>query len=273
MKMKCIICGNSVDFYFNKKWEYPFKEFLEEADFYKCQNCGFTFSKTVFEMEISKWEKLNVDFHNYIENPQNKKEGNQPPYLEQAAMINLLIKNHIIDSKSILDYAGGLGTLATILHKYYDISLPIYDPYIKSKGNNNSLYIEGNELSAQKVIINSAYLEHIRKRQDIEQLNRLVSDDGMLIMHTVVCENIPKDPDWFYIHPPVHSSLHTNKSMNLLMQQLGYISSIYSAKAKSWVLFKKEPAGLLNKIDIINKELQENYFYYKKGFVDYWKGF
>lgn len=271
--MECIICKNMTFFYFNKRWELPFKEFLEEADYYKCSVCGFTFSKTLFEMETSQWIELNSKFHNYIEDPNNQKEGNQPPYFEQAALINLLSKNDIIDKESMLDYGGGLGTLATILKKYYNLNISIYDPYIKDTDNKEIKYLQKEEVTKRKVIFNSAFFEHIRTRKDIEEVDNLVSESGALMLHTVVCENIPKDPDWFYIHPPVHSALHTNKSMNILMKQLGYVSSIYSPKAKTWVLFKKEPTGLINKIDLINKELQEEHLFYKKGFVDFWKGF
>jgi len=91
-----------------------------------------------------------------------------------------------------------------------------------------------------------------------------------MIIHTVICENIPKNPDWFYIEPPVHATFHTNKSMGILMEQWGYKASIYCLSAKSWVLFK-ESKGVEEKVCNINKELQTQYLVYKDGFVDYWK--
>jgi len=271
--MKCIICNSETSFYFNKKWELPFKKFLEEADFYKCPKCGFTFSKTVFDMDSTTWQTLNFNFHSYIEDLANPKQGNQPPYLEQALMLKLLIKNQIIDSKSIIDYGGGMGSMSKVLKKYFEVELPIYDPYIQSAESNGIIYLEKENIGKKKVVFNSALFEHITKRDDIEQINRNVADDGVLIIHTVICERIPKDPNWFYIVPPVHSALHTNKSMSILMKQFGYISSLYCPSSKCWVLFKKEPAELSKKIALINKELQKDYLYYKKRFVDYWKGF
>jgi hypothetical protein len=60
------------------------------------------------------------------------------------------------------------------------------------------------------------------------------------------------------------------------MEQWGYAASIYSPQAKSWFLFKAD-CGQLNKLEEmvgkINREIQTKYFYYKPGFVDYWKGF
>jgi hypothetical protein len=271
--MKCIICDGETSFFLKKQWEKPFKVFLKEADFYKCNNCGFTFSKTLFEMDFTKWEELNNHFHTYIENPDNLKLVNQPPYLEQASMLNLLIKNNIIDSKSMIDFGSGMGTLAIILKKYFDVKMPLYDPFIQSSEERGLLYLNKEEIKNKKVVFNSALFEHIISREDIEQINNCVSDDGVLIIHTVICENIPKDPKWFYIEPPVHSALHTNRSMIILMSQLGYISSLYCPTAKCWILFRQESSALSDKIELINKELQRDYFYFKNGFVDYWKGF
>lgn len=269
--MKCIICNGHTAFYFKKKWELPFKVFLDEAEFYKCDNCGFTYSKTLFEMEQSKWELLNQQFHTHIENPQNLKQGNQPPYIEQATMLNLLKINKIIDTKSIIDYGGGLGTIEKILQKYFNMNMPIHDPFMQNNMEQDLIYL--NESGIYKTVYCSALFEHIIKRDTIETINNFVADDGVLILHTVICENIPKDPNWFYINPPVHSALHTNKSMSILMEQLNYVSSLYCPTSKCWVLYKKEPSDLLKGVSQINAELQNDYIYYKKGFVDYWKGF
>ncbi len=80
---------------------------------------------------------------------------------------------------------------------------------MKDTTNNQIQYVKESELKPVKVLINSAMFEHIRNREHLEHVNSLVSDEGVLILHTIVCENIPKDPDWFYIMPPLHSALHT----------------------------------------------------------------
>ena len=92
-----------------------------------------------------------------------------------------------------------------------------------------------------------------------------------MIINTVICENIPQNENWFYMDPPVHCAFHTNKSMSILMLQWNYEASIYCPSAKSWVLIKKAKSNIKEKIESINKELQTEYFIYKKGFVDYWK--
>jgi hypothetical protein len=61
--------------------------------------------------------------------------------------------------------------------------------------------------------------------------------------------------------------------MKILMEQLGYTSSLYCPTAKCWILFRKDPVEKLEKIKLINRELQKDYLLYKNSFVDYWKGF
>jgi len=277
--INCLICNSKMEYYFSKTYvEKPYSDFMQEigkVDYYKCQNCGFVISKTHVEMENQQWERIN-DIHHYSEKEirNNLESGkneqtHQPPYLQQASMINLLQYNGILSKENILDFAGGYGTLQNILEKYYNIDSLIYDPFVNLSGKK---YVKRDELRKYKTVLNSAMFEHIRSRKDLDNINHLVDENGSLIIHTVICENIPKDSNWFYINP-VHCAFHTNKSMDILMDQWGYISSIYCPTSKCWVLFKKEPDVIIEKIVKINVELQEPYLYYKKGFVDYWKGF
>lgn len=248
-------------------------EDIGEVIYYRCTNCGFTISKTHCELDNYKWEKLNSDFHHFIEREyvRVQMQSHQPPYLQQALMIAVLSSNGIINSKNMLDYAGGYGTLSNILKKYFNINLPIYDPYIHQ--NDTNLYITKDLLKKYKVVINSAMFEHITTRTILDEINNCVEEDGCLIIHTVICENIPKDPNWFYLKPPVHCAFHTNKSMEILMQQWNYQASVYCPTSKCWVLFKKRRSDIQKKINAINQAFQNDYFYYKDGFVDYWKGF
>lgn len=61
-----------------------------------------------------------------------------------------------------------------------------------------------------------------------------------MILYTLVYKRIPADQNWSYFEPPVKCYFHTNKSMSILMDQWGYISSIYFSVAKIWIFFKKE---------------------------------
>lgn len=142
------------------------------------------------------------------------------------------------------------------------------------KNDNQVKYINKENLTKYSIVINSAMFEHITKRTHLEHINSLVKDDGILIIHTLVRENIPKNPNWFYILP-VHCSFHTNSSMQILMEEWGYSESIYNPISKCWILFKKNNVNCVNKtlsvfVDSTNQLLQQEYFFHKNGFMDYW---
>jgi len=272
--MKCVVCNSKMGYYFSKTYDKePFKTMMNdigEVEYYKCPNCSLTMSKTHKYLDHSKWEKLNYDFHHYLEN--NKTDINQPPYLEQALLISILSKNGIIDSNKMLDYAGGYGSLSKLLKKYFGIELPVYDPYVQN--DDFVEYISQKDLTSYSTVINSALFEHIVDRESFDNINSLVSEfNGAMMIHTRISEDIDVNPNWFYLEPPVHTTFHTNKSMEILMKQWGYKSSIYCLAARSWILLKNDDKEIERKINNINQELQTEYLVYKKLFVDYWKGF
>jgi len=268
--MKCLICGSDTSYYFSKAYtEQPYKEMMEDigkVNYYRCENCGFVLSKTHSQLEKEQWEQLNKSFHNYYESIKTNKLIHQPPYIEQALMISILSKHNIIDINSIIDYAAGYGTLSNILLDYFNIKLPIYDKYVTQ--NKDNRYID--KLGKYNTVINSAMFEHILNKKDLDEVNNLVKDDGCLVVHTVVCENIPKDNSWFYLESPVHTAFHTNKSMSILMKQWNYESSIYCPDSKCWILFRKNSNDIKEKVEQINKQFQTEYLIFKKGFLDYW---
>ena len=268
--MNCLICNNEKKYYFSKTYKNShYKHLMSEIDivkYYKCEYCGFVVSKTHQELTSEKWNKLNHDFHHYIEN--NKTTGNQPPYIEQALMLKLLSENKLIDIDEWIDYGAGYGTLSKLTDKYFNLNLPYYDKYIKSDDTQSEM-AKINE-QGYKTVISSAIFEHILSRKDLDNINKLVKSDGCLIVHTVVVEKGPKNDNWFYLEPPVHTAFHTNKSMSILMEQWGYKQSIYSPKSKCWVLFKENNSKIKKITNKINEELQTRWFYYKEGFMNYW---
>jgi len=275
----CLICSSKTNYYFSKNYATypgsPFKEILN-VDYYKCEECGFVLSQTHAKMSENDWTQLNTSWHHHFEkNPESNTTHNQPPYADQALALKLLSKNGIININDTLDYAAGYGSMAKVLKKYFNINISIYDKYVQDI-ESDLTYVQDRELKKYKLVVNSAMFEHVLERKHLDAVNDLVDSDGTLMLHTVVCEKVPADPNWFYITPIVHTAFHTNKSMEILMKQWGYAASIYSPQAKSWFLFKKD-SPLINDfehiVEAINRELQTKYFHYKNGFVDYWKGF
>ena len=164
------------------------------------------------------------------------------------------------------------GQIFSIRGQIFSIySTLIYTDYIYD--GDSDKYILNNYLGKYDTLINSALFEHLTTRESFDEINDCVADTGCMIIHTRICGNIPNDANWFYLKPPVHCAFHTNKSMEILMGQWGYKSSIYCPSSRSWILFKKEFGDYKKKIDLINSELQSKYLFYKEGFVDYWKTF
>ena len=275
---RCVVCDSPARYFFSKDYAtYPGSPFPEtlKVDYWKCENCGFVISKTHQEMSSQAWTALNISWHHHFEGDVQSRTTNQPPYANQALALSLLAANGIVDAHDALDYAAGYGTFAKVLKKYFGVEPKIYDRYVQNN-DPQVRYASDADLKPFKLVINSAMFEHVLQRDALDEVNHLVAGDGVLMLHTVVCENVPKDPNWFYLLPMVHTAFHTNKSMDILMKQWGYAASIYSPQAKSWFLFKKNHGqlqALAQMVCDINAELQTEFFLHKDGFVDYWKGF
>lgn len=274
----CLICGTPTQYDFSKTYaNYPGSPFPEPltVDYCRCGHCGFVLSRTHQAMSAETWSALNTSWHHHYENHRDNKVSNAPPYAEQALALQMLARNGVLDLDDSLDYAAGYGTLSKFLSKYFDARLRIFDRYVRD-GSSGSVHVAESQLGRYGLVINSAMFEHVLDRAALDEVNNLVADDGVLMLHTVVCERIPRDPNWFYLAPMVHTAFHTNRSMALLMAQWGYAASVYSPLAKSWWLFRAgHPAleRIEDIVDTVNTELRMKYFLYKPGFVDYWTGF
>jgi len=275
MTISCLVCNSLANYFFDKKYNpYPGCNFVNSlyVRYYKCKTCGFTFSQTHQEMEKSDWIELNNSWHHAFESGLFGSDINQPPYANMAMATKILSVAGLINMSNSIDYAAGYGSFAKILKKYFNENIYKYDPYIT--GDKDEFYIETENLKRYDFVANSAMFEHILSRADIDSVDSLVSDTGVMMLHTQVRQDIPCDPTWFYLEPHVHSAFFTNKAMAILMEQWGYGASLYSPEARVWFLFKRSHPNY-NRLESIalglNKELQRRYFYFKVGFVDYWK--
>lgn len=263
--MNCLICENEMSFHFSK----TFNIFgLEVVDYVLCSHCGFVCSKTHFEMKLEKWEKLNFEVHTHYNSMPDDPNNNPPPYFEQATMFNILMRFDVIPKNNWVDWASGEGRLSIILDKCFSLKLNNYDKYINPIMNQ----IHESDLINMKcnMVVNSALFEHVTNNETLDSINNLVSDNGVLAIHTLVREEIPKDPNWFYLLP-VHCAFHTNRSMSILMEKWGYSCSVYCLASKTWILFKNNPAVIRKSVCEINNVVKKEYLFFKEGFVDYWK--
>ena len=279
--MNCFLCDSASEFYTTHNYfNGPFCEVaidadLHETEFHRCKNCGSVFSKTHRELPVEKLAQLMAKGHFAWEKIKSSVYENRialpfgtAPHLQEAVFLNLLGKNELIDTGNMLDYAAGSGHLSKVLQKYFGLPVINYEPFAKDARQN---YITKNELQKYSLVLNCAMFQCLTKITPFVELCDLIAPEGALFLQTMVKEEIT--PDYFahMVFSPMCITVPTNKGMQILMERFGFVSSIYSPKAKSWVLFKNEPKELEEKIRKINLELFSHEIYYKKGFVDFWK--
>ncbi len=143
-----------------------------------------------------------------------------------------------------------------------------YEQYLRIK-EKDCYYDEAdmNEKSFDLAIC-SAVLEHMIGRNDVDRFFNLVKDDGIAIIHTLICETVPQDPNWFYINMPVHCTLWTNDAMSRIFNQHGFVGCAYHLPSKMWLFFKnKEKYNICKEVSThIPGE-----WTFSDTFVDYWK--
>lgn len=267
--MHCLVCSYPMNFFFSKKFN---SYGLDQVQYWRCENCGFTISKTHADLSAKRWQELNVQYHSTYQG-----EGHNPDdhrWIErlhtQADILTDLSRIGLLDKTGRwLDFACGDGKLSAILKKQHNLDLLKYDPYMPATQG----HLTENDLSegAFDFVITTSVFEHFTKREDYEFIESLVSNSqGILGLHTLVCENIPFDPSWFYLLP-VHTAFFTNKSMDLLFKQWGYKASIYNVEGRLWLWFKTDPREIQPIVAYANKRKNAPKYIFRRGFVDYWK--
>lgn len=263
--MNCIICNSRMELYFAKK----FNEFgLGDVEYFKCGRCGFCASQTHFEMTVDQWAALNNAFHSAShQRTDNPRQRNQR-YFNQALMLFLMNKKGLLHCEKWLDWGCGVGSVALLLKELFGIRLLAYDKYFAPQINatGKDQLVPG----SFDCVVCTAVFEHVRDRETLNEIESYVKESGCLAVHTLVPETVPKDPGWMYLLP-VHCAFHTNRSMQILMDDWGYACSVYNELSKMWVLFRQDPADVELRVSALNRALGYEYLHFKRGFMDYWK--
>jgi hypothetical protein len=232
--MNCYICDALTGHYFSKRFD---RFGLDTVDYQRCPQCGTVFAKTLLEMPESQWRAVCEQYHgSYRGSDENPDDPNWRLRLEQQAEVLLKLAERGVVSRQApwLDHGCGEGELASILDaRIGDIAC--YDRYWPGRDYlQESALIPGHFC----VVISTSTLEHLHSRTGLNELAGLVTEDGCLVLHTLVRGEIPRDPDWFYLLP-VHTIFYTNRSMIRLFEQWGFRSSLYVVEARLWVWFRK----------------------------------
>ena len=266
--MNCLICKKTTKFYFTKQFN---KFGLKNVDYWKCGSCGFTAAKTLYELNDQKWTALNEEFHSsYHFTDECYFDKNWIKRLKIQAKTLALLKNKglLTQKKPWLDYGCGDGKLSQFLTKN-KVTLLNYDEY-PGTHTTNILPLQNLHSHGFDLVVSTSVFEHIRNLETLNKIEHLVSQNGCLAIHTLVREEIPQDPNWFYLLP-VHCSLFSNKSMQILFEKWKYEFSLYHVPSRMWFWYRKKPENLEKIITNLNKDHKEKEYFYKSGFMDYWK--
>ena len=263
--MSCIICGAKTELFLRKR----FHEFdLGDVDYSRCSDCGFVLSETHAEMSDSRWEGLNRDFHeSYQGSDDNPVDPRWLTRLRaQSQALQAVNDVGLFPEGRRLDFACGDGKLAEMLAQASGIRLECYDRYMHAPHYlDDEAMLEG----GFDFLISTSVFEHLRTRQSLEYIRSLLAPRGVMAMHTLVCETVPDSADWFY-YLPVHCAFYSNRSMEILLKQWGFKSSLYHLTSRLWFFFESEYQVIEPQFKKLDAVMPGEWFG-KSGFVDYWK--
>ena len=150
---------------------------------------------------------------------------------------------------------------------YVSYKLLKYEKFIRPEGDSDYLNDEDMKPGGFDAVVSCSVFEHLLGRPDVDEIIGLLNDRGTLCMHTLVCEEVPQDPGWFYLLGG-HCTLWTNKSMALLFEQYGFAGCAYHVEGRMWFFFKDRQRfeQLRSKAPSIPGE-----WVFSDKFVDYWK--
>lgn len=265
--MLCEICGGPAVHYFSK----TFNAFnLKDVDYWRCEACGFVISRTHQEMLPEAWNTLNRQCH---ETYQGQAENVLDPRWKarlaaQASALSELARGGLLDPQGRwVDFGCGDGALSALCADPYGLKLLKYDEYMPAGDD----YLAASTLTKGgfDFVITTSVFEHLTRRAQWDDIEALVAPRGVFGIHTLVAEQVPQDPSWFYLQAP-HTAFFTNAAMARLFQDWGYRASIYSVAASLWLWFRSDPGEVQEKMERINAETGSD-FLFREGFLDYWK--
>ncbi len=256
--MKCFVCGGEMN-PFMKKF-FGMKN-LESCEYVRCENCGLVVAKTLYEMPQKNWEALNYECHATYQNTNELAvDPNWLPRLKaQAKVIAELINRGVLDKNAnALDYGAGDGKLSDfVAEKDW---LKKFDKYM-ARPNENYLSAEDLQPESFDFVITCSVFEHLLGKNDVEKIFALLKSSGTMALHTLICEEVPRDPNWFYLQP-VHCTFWTNAAMKIIFSRYKFKACAYDVGARLWFMFRDaEKISLLKNLP----------FVVSNDFVDYWK--
>lgn len=142
-----------------------------------------------------------------------------------------------------------------------------YDRFMKSDGSSDYIKDEDVRPNTFDMVISCSVLEHLIGWSEVDKFFSLAKENGVICLHTLICEEVPCDPDWFYLLP-VHCTLWTNTAMSKVYNRYGYKGCAYHPEAQMWFFFKDEKQ--YEKLKEVHEAIPGSWVF-SRSFVDYWK--
>ena len=250
----------------------------ETSAYVRCAECGLVVNQTVYEMTKEEWRKVNDRHKNYQGGNDNPSDPKWIARLRtQARVICGLFRYGVIKrTDKAVDYGCGDGKLSDFILEEYEKQtgekadrplLRKYDKYMRPNGAEDYCKDEEMIRGTFDFVVSCSVLEHLIGMKDVDDILALVNDEGIIAVHTLVCEEVPDDPDWFYLSPG-HCTIWTNKAMTKLYEKYGYAGCAYHVEAQMWFFFKNQEK--YRKLQAVYKDIPGTWIV-SEHFVDYWK--
>lgn len=236
--------------------------------------------QTTYDLDPLVRAKENFEFHASYQG--TDKNAVDPKWIyrieSQSILFAQLFHEKILPLNiNAVDYGCGDGKLSEyFLNKYWELEhsnesmrgLPEIKRYDKFM-NKNSDYLSDYDMKQKSfdMVITCSVFEHLIGKENVEEIMGLLNEHGIFCLHTLVCEEVPNDPDWYYLLP-VHCTIWTNKAMEILYKQYNFKGCAYNVEARRWFMFKENELFLRLKS---NSSKVSGTWVFSEHFVDYWK--
>lgn len=279
--MRCFMCDAEMEKYFDKELMFGGGQ---RHEYIRCLKCGLVIDKTSYETDIA----LLVDDIKYGHAICQGKDENppfDPRWIErlefQAETLAWMFCQDIFpeDAKAV-DYGCGDGKLSDMFQRKYSVlaecgnsnekprpAIMKYDKFMKPEGDESYLSDADMKLHSFDIVVSCSVFEHLFGRKDVGEVLDLLNGTGTFCLHVLICEEVPQDPDWFYLLPD-HVTLWTNKAMSILYREYGFCGCAYNVEARMWFFFRDRARFemLQGRHDSMNGT-----WLFSDGFLDYWK--
>lgn len=258
--MNCFVCSGEMRPFMEKNFG---MKHLDACEYVRCENCGLVVAKTLYDMPHETWGALNHECHAAYQNTDSLDVD--PHWLErlkaQAKVLAELANIGVIDkSARAVDYGAGDGKLSYMCKPW----LMKFDEYM-ARPNENYLTAEELKPASFDFVITCSVFEHLIGAADVEKIFALLKPDGIMALHTLICDEVPKDPNWFYLQP-VHCTFWTNAAMKKIFKQYKFSACAYNVESRLWFMFRERGAFLKTCAGT-----SSGTWIFANNFVDYWK--